>query len=59
MVSVITIMMMIFMVMLICDGGGGDAGVTTMMLTAINKCNWLQLEIVGRRFMVECKLKTS
>ena len=32
---------------------------TTMMLTAINKCNWLQLEIVGRRFMVECKLKTS
>ena len=24
----------------------------TMMLTAINKCNWLQLEIVGRRFMV-------
>ena len=28
---------------------------TTMMLTAINKCNWLQLEIVGRHFMVECK----
>ena len=40
-------------------GGGGDASVTTMMFTAINKCNWLQLEIVRRRFMVECKLKTS
>ena len=41
------------------DGDGGDdAGMTTMMLTAINKCNWLQLEIVGRRFIVACKLKT-